>query len=186
MFELKRKAVHFLGLSVPVFYWVYSRDATLVLVGIALLCGVFIEVVRLKSEKFNHFIFNIIGGYTREHEHEKITGATYYAVAAFIAVVFFSKMVAISCLLFLTFGDAAASLVGTRWGRHNLFGKSAEGSSACFLVCSVVGWSLLTWIGLVGAAVATVIELVPLPVDDNLRIPVVSGAVMEILYILST
>lgn len=184
MFELKRKSIHFLGLSVPLLYFVCEREIIIGLVGIAVLCGILIEVARLKSEKFSQCISKIIGGYTREHEQKKVTGATYYAVAAFVAVVFFSKMVAISCLFFLALGDAAASLVGTQFGRHKLYGKSAEGSLACLLVCGVAGWGLLRWVGLAGAVAATVIELLPVPIDDNLRVPVVSGALMQLCILL--
>jgi dolichol kinase len=179
MFEIKRKLIHWLGLSVPLLYWFTSKTATLWFVGLAVVCGIFIEATRLKSEKFNQFIFKIIGEYARTHEQKKITGATYYAVAAFLTVGFFSKKVAISSLLFLTLGDSVAALVGTRFGSHAVFGKSIEGSLACLFVCAVVGWLLLGWVGLIGAVAATVIELVPIPIDDNLRIPLVSGILMQ-------
>ncbi len=181
MFELKRKAIHFIGLSVPVLYWLTSREVTLCLVGIAVVCALCIEGARLKWEKANNLVFTIVGGYTRNHEEKKVTGATYYAVASFLVILLFSKEVAISSLLFLTFGDSAAALVGTRYGRHKIFQKSVEGSAACFLVCSLVGYVLLGWIGVVGALAATIIELLPIPVDDNLRIPLVSGGLMQVV-----
>ncbi len=180
MFEFKRKLIHFLGLSVPCVYCFTSQEVTLLFVGAAVVSAFLIEVARLKWAWINDIVFKIVGGYTREHEEKRITGATYYAVAAFVAVAFFSKWVAILSLLFLTLGDSAAALVGTRYGTHKKFGKSAEGSLACLLVCSVVGWGLLGWVGLLGAAAATVIEFVPVPVDDNLRIPLVSGGLMQL------
>jgi dolichol kinase len=183
MFELKRKSIHFLGLSVPILYCCTSWEVTIVFVGIAVVSAVLIEIGRLRWPRFNDCIFCIIGGYTREHEQKRITGATYYAVAALVAVGLFSKWVAISGLLFLTLGDSVAALVGTRFGTHRVFDKSAEGSLACFGVCAVVGWILLGWVGMLGAAAATIIELLPIPVDDNLRIPVVSGALMELLLV---
>ena len=179
MFELKRKAIHFIGLSVPVLYWLTSREVTLLLVGIAVVCALCIEGARLKWEKANNLVFTIVGGYTRSHEEKKVTGATYYAVASFMVILLFSKEVAISSLLFLTFGDSVAALVGTRYGRHKIFQKSLEGSTACFLVCSLVGYVLLGWVGVVGAFAATIIELLPIPLDDNLRIPLVSGGLMQ-------
>ena len=181
MFELKRKAIHFIGLSVPFLYWLTSREVTLCLVGIAVVCALCIEGARLKWEKANNLVFMIVGGYTRSHEEKKVTGATYYAVASFIVILLFSKEVAISSLLFLTFGDSAAALVGTRYGRHKIFQKSVEGSTACFLVCSLVGYVLLGWVGVVGALAATIIELLPIHVDDNLRIPLVSGGLMQVV-----
>lgn len=181
MFEVKRKSVHFLGLSVPVLYYFTSREVTLIFVGIAGVCAFLIEAARLKWPKVNLFIFKIIGGYTREHEQARVTGATYFCVAAFVAVALFSEKVAVSSLLFLTFGDSVAALVGTRFGHHKLYGKSAEGSLACFITCGIIGWFFLEWVGLLGAAAATVIELLPVPVDDNLRIPLVSGGLMQLL-----
>lgn len=180
MFELKRKAIHFLGLSVPILYYTTSKEVTTVVVGVAVVCALFIEAARLKWEQVNNVVFRIIGGYTRDHEVKKVTGATYYSVAALIVVSLFSERVAVASLLFLTLGDSSAALVGTRFGRHDLFGKSVEGSAACLVVCSLVGWILLGWVGLLGAAAATVIEVLPIPVDDNVRIPLVSGAVMHI------
>ncbi|KYK32802.1 MAG: hypothetical protein AYK18_15405 [Theionarchaea archaeon DG-70] len=52
---------------------------------------------------------------------------------------------------------------------------------ACFAVCVVVGWVFLKWVGLSGALAATVIELLPIPVNDNLRIPIVCGGLMHLL-----
>jgi len=181
MFELKRKAIHFLGLSVPLLYCTAGKEITLVFVGIAAGCALLMEIGRFKWERFNEVVFQIVGRYAREHEQSKVTGATYYAVAAFLAVGFFSQWVAISSLLFLTLGDSAASIVGTRYGHHKIFEKSVEGSVACLAVCTVIGWILLKWVGLSGALAATVIELLPIPVDDNLRIPVAAGGLMQLL-----
>jgi glycerol-3-phosphate acyltransferase PlsY len=110
-----------------------------------------------------------------------VTGATYYFIAAFIPVLCFSRDVAIVGLLFLVMGDSIAALIGTTYGAHKIGDKSAEGSLACFLVCSVIGVVLLGWIGIPGAIAATLSELVPLPVDDNLRIPLISGIIMQLL-----
>jgi glycerol-3-phosphate acyltransferase PlsY len=59
--------------------------------------------------------------------------------------------------------------------------KSIEGSLACLSICSVVGGIFLGWIGILGAIIATLSELAPLPVDDNLRIPLISGFIMHVL-----
>jgi dolichol kinase len=183
MFEAKRKSIHFLGLSVPAVYYATSREVTILLVACAVLCAVLIEMARLKWPTVNDCVFALIGGYTREHEHTRITGATYFSVAALAAVVLFSQNVAVASLLFLTLGDSAAALVGTQVGHHKLHEKSVEGSLACFIVCSIVGYLFLGWIGVVGAAVATVAELAPVPADDNVRIPLVSGGVMQVIVL---
>ena len=47
------------------------------------------------------------------------------------------------------------------------------------------GVAPLHWSFLVGAVVAGLVELAPLPVDDNLSVPLIAGAVMQYLPILA-
>jgi dolichol kinase len=85
------------------------------------------------------------------------------------------------------FGDAAATLVGVKWGRIKLGQRSLEGSIAFFLICLIVGLGLLRVlmlnlnIVLIGALAAALIELLPLPFDDNLTVPIFSALVMSLI-----
>ncbi len=87
-------------------------------------------------------------------------------------------------ILCLAWGDAAAALVGQRWGRHRYRAgegwRSVEGSAAMF-VCSlaavaVAGFAVGPPFGLLpvvlGAAVATGLEAVGRRGADNLMVPV--------------
>jgi glycerol-3-phosphate acyltransferase PlsY len=102
----------------------------------------------------------------------------------------FEKELAIACLSFLVLGDMFAAIIGMRFGRTQIWaGKSLEGSLACFIVCFVIGlfvaWLFPAHLNLqiiaLGAFTATIVELLPLGLDDNLTIPLISGLVMEIL-----
>jgi dolichol kinase len=65
-----------------------------------------------------------------------------------------------------------------------MFGKTLEGSLACFAVRHGSRRSfpdLPFPVGLVGALVATVFELLPIPLDDNFRIPLSAGFATELL-----
>ena len=89
-------------------------------------------------------------------------------------------------MAFIFVGDAMAAIIGRRFGRPRVFGKSIEGSLACFLSCVAVAWiypgDLFTWrMILGGAAVATIFELVPIPLDDNMRISLSAGFAMTLL-----
>jgi len=93
----------------------------------------------------------------------------------------------VSAMLVLAVGDAAAALVGRRYGRHaHRFGcavRSVEGSAALFLTTVVVVTSALrildrlppagalAW-GLAVAALATMIEIAAQDGSDNLLLPV--------------
>ena len=100
-----------------------------------------------------------------------------------------TREVAVAACEFLVFGDTAAALVGKSFGRFRVFDKTLEGSLACFVVCGAVGWTLSALhpaqlplpVALAGAFVATIFEILPVPVDDNLKIPLSAGLVMHFL-----
>ena len=95
--------------------------------------------------------------------------------------------VVLASLWFLAVGDAAAALVGRTWGHIRIGAKSLEGSAACFLACWAAGAVFLDSPGggvpeaAVGAFTAALLEALPMPLDDNLWIPVVSGLVLTLL-----
>ncbi len=65
-------------------------------------------------------------------------------------------------------------------------GKSLEGSLACFLACWLAGTLFLappfgSREVVVGALVATVAEALPLPVNDNLWLPLLPGLALMFL-----
>ena len=98
-------------------------------------------------------------------------------------------LVAISCLLFMAWGDCVTGIV-----RSKIVGKPEKhwsGSVACFVTCFIIGWALVEPFFLVPviAATATVTEWLCGDVgkihwlDDNLAIPIVSLAVaLGVLY----
>ena len=104
-------------------------------------------------------------------------------MSIFLCILLFAKVLAIVCILFMIFGDMAAALVGKMWGKTKLLaGKSLEGSAACFIVCAAIALVKLDpTIAIIGAFVATIVELIPFPIDDNLTVPLISGAVMHFL-----
>ncbi len=183
--ELLRKSIHLSGLILPVIYLFFDKPAMLIFVGILTGVVIIIELVKWISLSFSNFFFRTFTPMLRRHEQRgAITGATYYVISTFLCILFFSKTLAIVCIFFMVLGDLAAALVGKMWGRTKLLGrKSLEGSLACFMVCATIALVQLQHpvIGLIGALVATIVELLPLQIDDNLTVPLVSGAVMHFL-----
>lgn len=183
--ELLRKSIHLSGFILPVIYYIFlDRPTMLVLVGILVGLALIGELLKWCSPRFEEYFFRRFKSLLRGHERKgAIIGATYYLIGTFLCIFFFGKTVAVVCLFFMVFGDLAAALVGRMWGRTKLFGgKSLEGSAACFIVCAVVGLLKLNpVVAVIGALVATLVELLPAPVDDNLTVPLISGAVMHFL-----
>ena len=182
--ELRRKSIHLLGLVVPIFYSFASRDTTLVFVGLLTAVAFGVEILKVLIPSFRQVFLRIFSPMLRSHERNGgITGATYYLVGSLLCIVLFDKTLAIVCLCFLTLGDLFAAIIGKRWGRIRIFsGKTLEGSLACFVVCAAIAlFKLHPAVAITGAVVATLIELLPTGLNDNISMPLISGLVMHLL-----
>ncbi len=185
--ELKRKAIHLASLVIPLGYFA-SPAAWYVWWERALLASVIlslaIEVFRLNHPRSRHVFRHFFGELLRNHEEATLLGSTYLLIACLLSIHLFPKPVAVLALSFLILGDTAAAIVGKSVGRVRIFGKTLEGSLACFAVCyglTAIMPGIPFPVGLIGAAVATVFELLPIPLDDNFRIPLSAGFAMELL-----
>ncbi len=182
--ELLRKTTHLAGFFIPLLYIVLDKSTMIFIAGAFAGIAVIVELLKWVSESFRELFFRFFEFILRRHERKgAITGATYYIISTFLCIVIFDKHIAIVSIFFIVLGDTAAALVGKAWGRIKLIGdKSLEGSAACFIVCAVIS---VFWIdpvvGLTGAFVATLAELLPLRIDDNLTVPLISGAVMQVM-----
>ena len=183
--ELRRKSIHLLGLVFPILYVFTTRHTAIVVVGVLLAIALASELLKAFFPTFRGIFMRIFSPMLRSQERKGgLTGATYYLIGSFLCILLFDKTLAIVCLCFLTLGDLFAALIGKQWGRIKLFSrKSLEGSLACFIVCAAVALliGLHPIVALVGALVATLIELLPTGVDDNVTIPLISGLAMHLL-----
>jgi phytol kinase len=128
------------------------------------------------------------------------SGLLFYAISYTVLAFFFSDKpyVMMAGILPMAFGDAAASIVGKKVGRHKLsfrVNKSFEGSAAMFLttlisiICSLLLFSYLWPFSLstlvlasFGVAVAsTVLEALTPKGLDNLAVPLSSALLFLVL-----
>jgi len=181
--ELQRKSIHLSMIVIPV--WVYLTPPSWGLLGliIATLATVALDLLRLSDQRLKRFFLQLFRSMIRRHEEEHLLGSTYFMIAALLSTIAFDKMIAISALTFLVLGDTAAAFVGKRFGRPTYWGKSIQGSAACFLVCLAIGSVVLAdeGLALIGAVAATIAEALPLPMDDNMRVPILSGLAMQVM-----
>lgn len=124
--------------------------------------------------------FGLITGGGASHRYLSSTFYGFSAIA--LLLLMFYPVAAAGGILVLTLSDSVAALVGVR-GRHRIasLNKTFEGSAAMFL-CSVAVLFALgvpAYLALLVALVATVVEALPLPVDDNFLIPMVVGLLLE-------
>lgn len=182
--ELSRKAIHIGALVLPVGYYILPEKQGKMILLILTLLSLIIDVVRLNEPRVRTFFYYFFGRLVRDHERYNLLGSTYLLLACLICVYAFPKPIAVASLCFLIVGDTMAALVGRAYGRIPIFTKTLEGSLACFASCVVIGliiFGLQLKIILGGAFVATLFELLPIPLDDNLRIPLSAGFTMMLL-----
>lgn len=181
--ELQRKSFHVGMIIVPI--WVYFMPYTPALLGLILatFATVAVDLLRLTDRRLRGFFLRLFRSLIRPHEEEHLLGSTHYMIAALLSVIVFDHDIAIAALAFLVLGDAAAAIIGKRFGTPRFWGKSPQGSIACLVVCLLVGFPLLAspWLAVVGAVAATVAEAMPSPLDDNMRVPIFSGIAMQLV-----
>ena len=176
------------GSTIPIAGIFLPESVMVAGLGILSAGGLGMEIARFKVEWLNQCLVRWFAPLLKADEDRRITGATYMVIAGLIAFLLFDTVVAVSAMLFLALGDPAAALVGRRMPGPRLFGKSPVGTIA-FLVVSLLIVAVLVgsgrfpyhWALLVGGAVAALVELAPVPPDDNLTIPLAAGGAMHLL-----
>jgi dolichol kinase len=192
--EARRKAIHLAFLALPLALlfeplpWPRGRAEWSVLLIVGVVGAVAIDVLRVHDRRVGGLFRALLGGMLREHEHGSLLGSTYLLIAALLAVELFPQSIAAAALGFTVLGDAFAAMVGRGWGRARFFGKSVEGAVAGLAACLV--WAAfmglaghLPWgVLLAGAVVASLIEFLPIPLDDNLGVTLFAGYAMKLLW----
>ncbi len=146
------------------------------------------DVARLRVARLNLWFRKLFGLLLRQGEERRVTGASYILLGTLGAFVLFSRDAAALAVLFTALGDPAAAMVGIRFPGKPIFGKSLWGTAAMVAVGLAVAGAMqvagvIDFRGAiaVGALVAGIAELLPLPLDDNLRVPLLAGAAMSLL-----
>ena len=192
--ELIRKSIHLCSLAIPlVYYWISEAQALSILIPLALLLGV-ADVARLYHPATGRVYSKYLGFLLRPHERtehgRKLNGATYVLLSAIICILIFPKVIVITAFAVLIISDTCAALVGRRFGRHPFFNKSLEGTTAFFVsgllvvaLAPKVAWLPAEYaIGAAAVLIGAIVEASPVPLDDNLSIPISIGAVMWAMY----
>ena len=192
--EAHRKAIHLacivlpLGLLYEWLPWPRGKAEWRWFLIALTLTAIAIDVIRIHDHRVRRFFTRFFGELIREHERFNLLGSTYLLIAALLAVEMFPQRVAAAALGFTILGDGMAALVGKGWGRRRFFNKSLEGAAGGLVAC--LGWAaflagtgLLPWsVAVAAAIVASLVELLPIPLDDNLGITLFAGYAMKLLW----
>lgn len=210
--EINRKLLHILsGSLIPmgIFYLPQipgiSVWVPMIILGILLVFSLVVEIIRFKIPAFQKYFFSLVGSMLRSEEDKKITGATYIYGSAFLCTILFHHHPHISFMVLsmFIFGDAVAAVTGLSIGRIKIGKKSLEGSLSCFFLCLIMCFWVFphipllldTWDGRIPLLLIFIVSLCvtlfelftirlssKIVINDNLSVPIISGAVMLFLY----
>jgi dolichol kinase len=167
---------------------------------VSLLLGFFVflmavETVRLKSPKLNAVTLRLFSSILRQNEVDRMSGTPFYVGSVLLCVIVFPKSIAILSILFLAIGDPISSVMGILYGDRSIRfknGKSLIGTASGMGICFLVALGFLHLhdgmplssaflIALFGGIAGGGSEMIPLDIDDNFSIPLVSGLAMWVV-----
>lgn len=192
--EVRRKAIHLTGLSVPLGLIFLGSKVTASTIALVLVASLLLEAARLKGK--------IRLPETRDHEETKVAGYIYYMAGSLLCVLLFPSKIAVTAMLFLILGDTVSGLAGSILKNCDVRGATAPAGrgrikplpvvASMFVACILIGYLASGFSGLsfpvylAGALAAAFADGVAIIIggrslDDNFSIPVFSGVLMSIV-----
>ena len=191
--ELQRKFLHLIAIVIPVAtIWLGKSLSLWILIPLSLV-ALGSELARVRSEKAAAFIYGVFGSIMRSEEKPPvggpvvINGATWVMLSATLLTLIFPVHIGGAALAMFMLGDAAAALIGRKLGRLHWprSRKTLEGSLG-FVVVSGLTLALFGLIEaplilLLVAITAALLEVLPIPMNDNVRVPILIALLLFLL-----
>jgi HAD superfamily phosphoserine phosphatase-like hydrolase len=122
---------------------------------------------------------------TPEELYEFRAAPIFFAFGILLALLLFPRPASNAAIVIFALGDSTASIFGKMFGRNPLLfnkGKTLEGSLIGFVFAfSGAAFFVNPFLAASGAALAMLIESLPLPTNDNLVLPLVTGALLTFM-----
>lgn len=195
--ELLRKGIHLISLSIPISYFFFNKDLLLYVLGPLTIISLVIDFISKENLEVKKIINKFFGKMLRPHETQKgliLTGATWVLISAFLSILIFPKLIAVTSLSILVVSDISSAIIGRRFGKTKFFNKSFEGSIA--FICSGVIMIIIIGIlfsapysffiaGVIASIIGAFVEVYSgiIKIDDNLSIPFSVGITLWLLGI---
>jgi diacylglycerol kinase (CTP) len=197
--HLARKIWHMsMGVVIVAIYLAGTpKPISLALLGFFFLLFLGMETARLRNPALNQLALKLWGPLMRSHETHRLSGIPYFLGSALAAVAIFPQPVAVLSLLYLAIGDPVASVFGILYGDRSARlknGKSLIGTMAGVGICTLISlvylsglhlsYGTVILLSLIGGAAGGTAEILPIDIDDNFTIPIISGLVLWLAWII--
>lgn len=201
-FQLSRKLLHLFNGSLGFWLYVYSGLSKTLVLSILAFC-VFIsacsDLLRAKNPTFKKWMSQKVSSMIREQELQGLSSMSKGLGCTLLVLLVFSEKVGILIMLYATYADVAAGIVGSLFGKIRLNAHaSLEGSLAFFVTAFLSGlyafhflffpamsltFAMILFSAL-SALLVTLIEAFFPQYDDNILIPLLGAPVLALLFLL--
>jgi len=186
--DFVREDIHAAGFFMPVIAGLISVPVVASLIIFIALVYTLSELRRLEGHELR-----LISAITRHAASPSelygfAAAPIYFAIGIVATLLLFPTHAGGAAIAMFCLGDSTASLFGGLISTSLPFnkGKTWEGSLAGFFFAFLAGtFFVAPWLALVGAAIAMTIEVLPLPVNDNVLVPVLTGAALTAIIALT-
>jgi phosphoserine phosphatase len=185
--EVIREAIHIGSFLVPCVcaYTVITPQEISSLILLATLFYIASEFGRMHGVDFPLFSTITRTAAIKPEIHEFASSPILFATGVMLSLLMFPTPISYASVAVLTLGDGFATIFGRTIGRTGFSfnkGKMVEGSLFGFLFALLGAVLFVDPIkALTAAATGMIVELLPLPVNDNLTIPIISGLALVLL-----
>ena len=184
---IARKLIHYSAASIPIgYYYFLNKSMAVSLLLIISFIVVFSDILRMVGPRTRRLYWKLFGWMTKRQElKQEFTGASFLFVGSLIAVLLFPKNIAVIALLFLTVGDPSACLIGVFFGKIKTFNKKTLEGTIAFILAGFLVTLLVVEIPLIykliAVTIASIVEMLPIKIDDNFTIPLSAGLTLLFL-----
>lgn len=176
--DLVREDIHAAGFFIPIIAGLIGVPIVAAIIVAVTLVYTVSELYRLEGRELPVISTITRHAASQSELHGFAAAPLYFAFGIFLTLVLFPTHAGGAAIAMFCLGDSAASLFGGQITSSLPFnkGKTIEGSLAGFFFAFLAGTFFVSPVlALVGAAIAMTIEVLPLPVNDNILVPVFTG-----------
>ncbi|HLE74835.1 MAG TPA: HAD-IB family phosphatase, partial [Candidatus Bathyarchaeia archaeon] len=183
--DVLREIIHASGFFVPVLCSFIGVPAVALMICIVVALYIISELLRMDGKNLL-FISTVTHHAASQAElYEFAATPIYFAVGILLALLLFPPPISSAAIAIFALGDSTASIFGGLVSKRPLpFNKTKtlEGSLAGFFFAFLAGSFFISPLkALVGAAVAMIVEYLPLPVNDNILVPLCTGLTLMLI-----
>lgn len=186
--QILRLAIHMSGFAIPfVCTYFLNRYLIAILIFIATSLYVISELARIVRITFPFFTSITTRAAVKLELYEFATAPIFYAFGIMLSLIIFPPQFGYASIAILTLGDGAASLFGKKFGKTRyLFNKAKNLEGSFFgLIFAFLGAVFFVdpIRAFIGAVAGMFVECLPMPISDNLTIPLTVGSILMMISI---